>query len=62
MKVGYQGVKGAFSESAVRIFFEGQDYEDIGYSTECQLYKRHRRSEQGGESVRIPYISKRKSE
>lgn len=32
MKVGYQGVKGAFSETAVRLFFGGCKYDDQGYS------------------------------
>lgn len=32
MLVGYQGAAGAFSESAVKNFFEGREYESRGYS------------------------------
>ena len=32
MLVGYQGAAGAFSETAVKNFFEGRDYERRGYS------------------------------
>lgn len=39
MKVGYQGVSGAFSESAVRKFFGGKNYEDVGYSDFISLFK-----------------------
>lgn len=39
MKVGYQGVKGAFSEGAVKIFFKGEEYEDIGYSDFISIFE-----------------------
>ena len=39
MKVGYQGVSGAFSEAAVKTFFEGQDYEDVGYSDFISMFE-----------------------
>ena len=39
MKVGYQGVRGAFSESAVKKFFNGAEYDDIGYSDFISLLK-----------------------
>ena len=32
MIIGYQGVSGAFSETAVKMLFEGREYEDRGYS------------------------------
>ncbi len=32
MKIGYQGVNGAFSQMALRKFFIGKAYEEIGYS------------------------------
>ncbi len=32
MIVGYQGVSGAFSETAVKMLFGGREYEDRGYS------------------------------
>ena len=39
MKVGYQGVKGAFSEGAVKKFFNGEEYEDIGYSDFISIFE-----------------------
>ena len=39
MKVGYQGVSGAFSEAAVKTFFEGRDYEDVGYSDFISMFE-----------------------
>lgn len=39
MKVGYQGVKGAFSEGAVKQFFKGDEYEDIGYSDFISIFE-----------------------
>lgn len=39
MKVGYQGVKGAFSEGAVKKFFKGEEYEDIGYSDFISIFE-----------------------
>lgn len=39
MKVGYQGVKGAFSEGAVKQFFKGEEYEDIGYSDFISIFE-----------------------
>ena len=38
MKIGYQGVNGAFSQMAVREFFSGKDYEDIGYSDFVSMF------------------------
>lgn len=39
MRVGYQGVKGAFSEGAVKRYFEGEEYEDIGYRDFISLFE-----------------------
>ena len=39
MKVGYQGVSGAFSEAAVKTFFEGRDYQDVGYSDFISMFE-----------------------
>lgn len=39
MKVGYQGVSGAFSEAAVKAFFKGQEYEDVGYSDFISIFE-----------------------
>ena len=39
MKIGYQGVSGAFSETAVKTFFSGQEYEDIGYSDFISMFE-----------------------
>ena len=39
MKVGYQGVKGAFSEGAVKKFFKGEEDEDIGYSDFISIFE-----------------------
>jgi chorismate mutase/prephenate dehydratase len=39
MKVGYQGVRGAFSESAVRLFFEGREYEEECYSNFISMFR-----------------------
>ena len=39
MKVGYQGVSGAFSEIAVRKHFKGQDYEEVCYSDFISMFK-----------------------
>ena len=38
MKVGYQGVSGAFSESAVKKYFKGEEFEAIGYSDFISLF------------------------
>ena len=38
MKVGYQGVSGAFSEAAVKKYFKGKQFEDIGYSSFVTLF------------------------
>ena len=38
MKVGYQGVSGAFSESAVKKYFKAENYEAIGYSDFISLF------------------------
>ena len=38
MKVGYQGVSGAFSEAAVKKYFKGKQYEDAGYSSFVTLF------------------------
>lgn len=39
MKVGYQGVSGAFSESAVKKYFKAENYEAIGYSDFISLFR-----------------------
>lgn len=39
MRVGYQGVSGAFSETAVKEFFKGKDYEDVGYSDFISMFR-----------------------
>ena len=39
MKVGYQGVSGAFSEAAVKTYFRDTEYEDIGYSSFITLFE-----------------------
>ena len=38
MRVGYQGVNGAFSEAAVKMLFEGRDYEEVGYSDFISMF------------------------
>ena len=39
MKVGYQGVRGAFSETAVKMFFGDRNYEDVGYSDFISVFE-----------------------
>lgn len=39
MKIGYQGVSGAFSETAVKMLFGGREYEDRGYSDFISLFR-----------------------
>lgn len=39
MRVGYQGVSGAFSETAARKYFGEGDYEVLGYSDFISLFK-----------------------
>ena len=39
MKVGYQGVSGAFSDMAVRQYFKGQEYEEVGYADFISMFK-----------------------
>lgn len=39
MLVGYQGVKGAFSETAVRMLFGNRIYEDMGYSDFISMFR-----------------------
>lgn len=39
MKVGYQGVSGAFSDMAVRKYFKGQEYEEVSYADFVSMFK-----------------------
>lgn len=39
MKVGYQGVRGAYSDIAVKEYFEGQDYEEVRYSDFIRMFE-----------------------
>ena len=39
MKVGYQGVSGAFSEIAVRKYFKGRDYDEVCYGDFISMFK-----------------------
>ena len=38
MKIGYQGVNGAFSQMALRKFFADQNHEEIGYSSFTDMF------------------------
>ncbi len=39
MKVGYQGVSGAYSEAAIKMYFEGMEYEEVCYSDFVDMMK-----------------------
>ena len=39
MKVGYQGVNGAFSQMALRQYFANKETEEIGYSDFVEMFK-----------------------
>ena len=39
MKIGYQGVNGAFSQMALRKYFAGKEFEESGYSDFVEMFK-----------------------
>ena len=44
MKIGFQGEKGAYSESAIKAMFKGREVEKVSYRTSYAVVEADRKS------------------